>query len=115
LESRSHRELFASLAARAPEVLAAVHAGEEHAEKILEVEGEMLEEPSGSLQHLRQFLFSANPQRSPVSDGRFEFFSAPGEGLEAVEIARRILKLAERQVSFDQVAILLRNPDRYQP
>ncbi len=115
LESRAHRDLFARLAERAPEVLAAVQAGDEHAEKILGIEGEMLDEPSGSLQHLRKFLFSSHPRAVEVSDGRFEFFSAPGEGLEAVEIARRILRLAERNVPFDQVAILLRNPDRYQP
>ena len=39
-------------------------------------------------------------------------FSAPGESLEAVEIARRIARLG---IPFDQVAILLRQPDRYQP
>ena len=68
-----------------------------------------------SLEHLRQFLFSPEPQPYRENDGRFEFFSAPGEGLEAVEIARRIIRLAREGIAFDQVAILLRNPDRYQP
>jgi CRISPR/Cas system-associated exonuclease Cas4 (RecB family) len=44
----------------------------------------------------------------------FDIFSAPGEGLEAVEIARRILKLARTGIPFDEIAVLLRNPDRQQ-
>ena len=103
LESPAHREFFRALAARSTEVL----------------EAELGEGPSGdpahTLEHLRQYLFSPEPKRFTGNDGRFEFFSAPGEGLEAVEIARRILRLAREGVAFDQVAILLRNPDRYQP
>jgi len=105
LESRAHREFFQSLAVRAPEVL--------------EVELGEVGPGSGptttSLEHLRQFLFSAKPARLTKNDHCFEFFSAPGEGLEAVEIARRIKQLAREGKSFDQVAVLLRNPDRYQP
>ena len=103
LESRAHRTFFESLAAQAADV--------EEAEL-----GEGASpEAAHTLDHLRQFLFSPEPQRFDQNDGRFEFFSAPGEGLEAVEIARRILRLAREGVAFDQVAILLRNPDRYQP
>jgi hypothetical protein len=40
-------------------------------------------------------------------------FSAPGEGREAVEIARRLMQEAERGVPFDQMAILLRAPQTY--
>jgi ATP-dependent helicase/nuclease subunit B len=103
LESRAHQEFFKSLAARAPEVLEA-ELGEGSSENA-----------AHTLEHLRQFLFSPEPQPYRENDGRFEFFSAPGEGLEAVEIARRIIRLAREGVAFDQVAILLRNPDRYQP
>ncbi|MBZ5632908.1 MAG: PD-(D/E)XK nuclease family protein [Acidobacteriia bacterium] len=106
LESRAHQEFFASLAARAPEVLEA---------ELGEVGPGSIPAATNSLEHLRQFLFSPNSQRFAKDDGRFEFFSAPGEGLEAVEIARRIIRLAREGVPFDQVAILLRNPDRYQP
>src|SRR4029453_5181418 len=42
-----------------------------------------------------------------------EFFSAPGEGRECVEIARRILKEARRGVGFDEMAILVRSPHSY--
>ena len=40
-------------------------------------------------------------------------FSAPGEGREAIEIARRLLQEAERGVPFDQMAVLLRAPQTY--
>jgi len=41
------------------------------------------------------------------------FFSAPGEGREAVEIARRVLEEAARGVRFDDMAIVLRAPGVY--
>src|SRR5207245_7548835 len=41
------------------------------------------------------------------------FFSAPGEGREAVEIARRILDEARAGTSFDEMAVLLRAPEVY--
>jgi ATP-dependent helicase/nuclease subunit B len=106
LESRAHREFFKSLAARTPDVLEA---------ELGEVGLGSNPAPTTSLEHLRQFLFSAKPVRFTKNDHFFEFFSAPGEGLEAVEIARRIIRLAREGKSFDQVAILLRSPDRYQP
>jgi ATP-dependent helicase/nuclease subunit B len=105
LESRAHREFFESLAARAREVMDA---------ELGEL-GPGSSPATTSLEHLRQFLFSAKPTRFTKNDHCFEFFSAPGEGLEAVEIARRIIRLAREGIAFDQVAILLRNPDRYQP
>ena len=66
------------------------------------------------LAHLRRFLFK--PDVEPVQreqDGSLEFFSAPGEGRECVEIARRILKEARRGVKFDEMAILVRSPHSY--
>ena len=41
------------------------------------------------------------------------FFSAPGEGREAVEIARRILREARAGVRFDEMAVLVRSPQHY--
>ncbi len=66
------------------------------------------------LAHLRRFLFT--PGVEPVQreqDGSLEFFSAPGEGRECVEIARRILKEALRGVKFDEMAVLVRSPHSY--
>jgi ATP-dependent helicase/nuclease subunit B len=117
LDSYAHREFFRFLAGQAPAVFAAVTEGAEELEKILGVKAEDLDggAPETSLEHLRQYLFSASPPRYGTEDERFEVFSAPGEALEAVEITRRILRIAEGGVPFDRMAILLRSPDRYQP
>jgi hypothetical protein len=62
---------------------------------------------------LRRHLFEqTHPDpRPPAGDVRF--FSAPGEGRECVEIARRILQEARAGVAFDEMAVFLRAPQRY--
>jgi CRISPR/Cas system-associated exonuclease Cas4 (RecB family) len=71
-------------------------------------------EPGGvtSLESLQRNLFSAELIEPRDEDGSFEVFSTSGEALECVEIARRIVQSG---VPFDQTAILLRSPERYQP
>jgi hypothetical protein len=65
------------------------------------------------LDHVHRHLFSpATPPKS-AEDGSVVVFSAPGEGREAVEIARRILEEAARGVPFDDIAVLLRSPQTY--
>ena len=46
-------------------------------------------------------------------DKSVQFLSAPGESLEAVEIARLILDEAARGVRFQEMAVLLRTPSTY--
>jgi superfamily I DNA/RNA helicase len=48
-----------------------------------------------------------------MPDDSVEVFSAPGEGRECVEIARRVMSLARRGVPFDRIAVLMRSPDQY--
>ena len=62
---------------------------------------------------LRRYLFARKrpPEREPLGDVRL--FSAPGEGRECVEIARRVVEEARRGVAFDEIAIVLRSPQRY--
>ena len=50
-------------------------------------------------------------QAEPLDE--VELFSAPGEGRECVEIARRVLREARRGVPFDRIAIALRSPQHY--
>ena len=72
------------------------------------------ERGSDDLASLRRFLFETDiqpPER--VTDGSLEFFSAPGEGRECVEIARRVLQEARRGVRFDEMAIFVRSPQSY--
>jgi ATP-dependent helicase/nuclease subunit B len=47
--------------------------------------------------------------------GSVDVFSTSGEALECVEIARRIHGAAADGVPFDEMAILLRSPERHQP
>jgi CRISPR/Cas system-associated exonuclease Cas4 (RecB family) len=102
LPSAAHQEFAERLAASSPAALR-VSLGESDAA-----------EPPNALANLRSFVFS-DAAPTPASDEQFEIFSAPGEGLEAIEIARRIQALAKNGVAFDQIAILLRTPERYQP
>ncbi|MGE0520272.1 MAG: PD-(D/E)XK nuclease family protein [Candidatus Binatia bacterium] len=68
-----------------------------------------------SLDRLRAYLFaSANPPAAEPDDS-VRFFSAPGEGREAVEIARAILDEAAAGTPFDDMAVLLRAPATYTP
>jgi CRISPR/Cas system-associated exonuclease Cas4 (RecB family) len=66
------------------------------------------------LAQLRRFLFDTDVTPDERSlDGAFELFSAPGEGRECVEIARRILAHARAGVRFDEMAVLIRSPQSY--
>ena len=62
---------------------------------------------------LRRYLFATSqpPEREPRGD--VQLFSAPGEGREAIEIARRILQEARGGVAFDDMAVFVRAPQRY--
>ena len=67
-----------------------------------------------ALTNLQRRLFKE--EERPIEaepDGTVEVFSAPGEGRECVEIARRVLSIARRGVPFDRIAVLLRSPDGY--
>lgn len=66
-----------------------------------------------ALVRLQRYLFSPETPPRGVQDHSVSVFSAPGEGREAVEIARRLLQEAARGVPFDQMAVLLRAPQTY--
>ena len=70
-------------------------------------------ERATGLDRLRSQLFAttAPPLADPLDE--VELFSAPGEGRESVEIARRVLREARRGVPFDRIAIALRAPQHY--
>ena len=126
LETALRRELVEAVLARSPAVFAACLAADV---KNFSVLGGLLQtptaprpsppepRPSGSgltLDRIRQSLFAESVSPGGEPDSSLEYFSAAGEALECVEIARRIRKLAEQGSVFDRIAILLRSPDRYQ-
>src|SRR3989449_9175077 len=65
------------------------------------------------LTRARDFLFAAATPPPGAARGDVLFFSAPGEGRETVEIARRILDEARAGTPFDEMAVLLRSPEVY--
>jgi ATP-dependent helicase/nuclease subunit B len=75
---------------------------------------EALEQNGDSdLAALRRHLFQQTRPEARQPAGDVRFFSAPGEGRECVEIARRILQEARDGVPFDEMAVFLRAPQRY--
>lgn len=117
VESRSHEKFLAALVEKSPDVLAvALHDDEQSAASVLRVPAEDLDTqpPSGTLDRVRRWLFSPDQPPAAPTDPSL-LFSAPGENLECLEIARRIRALAADGTPFDRVAILLRNVDQYQP
>jgi ATP-dependent helicase/nuclease subunit B len=82
--------------------------------RALNLEVEVLAPDGDSdLSALRRHLFATSqpPERDPT--GEVRLFSAPGEGRECVEIARRILDEARQGVRFDEMAVFVRSPRDY--
>jgi len=98
-----HGKLAEVILARAPAVMQAC------------LEPQQSVQPISTLDRIRQSLFSPGSLATTEPDESLEYFSAAGESLECVEIARRIRKFAAGGQAFDRMAILLRSPERYQP
>jgi ATP-dependent helicase/nuclease subunit B len=117
VESESHEKFLAALIEKSPDVVATAITGDEQSiAAVLKVAPEDLDaEPTiTTLDRVRAWLFS--PEQPPAAPPDPELlFSAPGESLECVEIARRIRALAAQGTPFDRMAILLRNVEQYQP
>jgi hypothetical protein len=116
-----------SLALAAPAVLATAPAADEPTLRRLrdwlgvqvddlaqEISGEN-EAATGTqaIENLQRRLFKEGGSVEAKADHTVEVFSAPGEGRECVEIARRVLSLVRVGVSFDRIAVLLRSPEGY--
>jgi ATP-dependent helicase/nuclease subunit B len=117
VESQSHEKLLAALIEKSPSVLAiGSSADEQSVAGMLNVTAEDIDAttPTTTLDRVRTWLFSSQQPPAAPPDPEL-LFSAPGESLECVEIARRIRALAADGTPFDRIAILLRNVDQYQP
>ncbi len=115
ITNAAERAFVEALVRRAPAALATVPAGDGPTERTFETMGtiEREEPPDSGLDRVRRNLFApgATPAGDPLRE--VELFSAPGEGREAVEIARRILREARNGIPFDAMAIALRAPQQY--
>jgi CRISPR/Cas system-associated exonuclease Cas4 (RecB family) len=110
--------LVEALVAKAPRALATVPEGDGRALAALSAMGASIlndapGEASGSLSRLARHLFDPEAVPRGDADDEVRFFSAPGEGRECVEIARRIQTEARRGVPFDAIAVALRAPNTY--
>ncbi|HEV2379131.1 MAG TPA: PD-(D/E)XK nuclease family protein [Terriglobia bacterium] len=119
ISSVSEQRLIRALLERASDALITVPCGDERtlaaldsipgAEQIRAAEDHAV----SSLGRLRSYLFSPQEPGEAERDEGVCFFSAPGEGRECTEIARRMLDEARRGTRFDQMAVLLRAPSGY--
>ncbi|MFK8003344.1 MAG: PD-(D/E)XK nuclease family protein [Polyangiales bacterium] len=72
-------------------------------------------EVSTRLERCRTLLFTTGREASELRDASLDFFSAPGESRECLEVARRVRDLAREGVPFDAVAVVVHAPGRYRP
>lgn len=103
----------------APSVVASVPRGDQATLARLEALGFDLRRlpastsPLGALQE-RLFASEADIAKTPPSaTSALSVLSAPGESREAVEVARKIQNLAKSGTPFDEMAVLLRNPETH--
>jgi ATP-dependent helicase/nuclease subunit B len=117
MESAVEFALARQLIASAPETLITVPSGDLATLGYLETLGATVErlEPSGDsdLAALQRSLFAPRQPPERIARGDVRLFSAPGEGRECVEIARRILDEVRGGVRFDEIAVFLRSPREY--
>lgn len=119
IHSDAENELIAALVTKSRAALITMPEGDEktlNAVRTLSAETNFIEKcatDQSPLGRLRQYLFSTAKPPSGSRDDRVRMFSAPGEGRECVEIARRILEEARSGLRFDQIAIFLRSPSTY--
>ena len=68
-----------------------------------------------SLHRIREAVFTVGEVPEGELDASFQLLSAAGEGHECTEIVRSLLEEARQGTSFDRMAVLLRQPEIYQP
>jgi ATP-dependent helicase/nuclease subunit B len=95
-QSEIEAQFFWTLVQQSPQVMITMPSGDVSAITQLEKRGARLQimEEAGNtdLTQLARYLFSKEPPPQRIRSGELVWFSAPGEGRECVEIARRILK-----------------------
>ncbi len=114
------RSFLRALASRAPALLALEAARDAESRDALEdllgvASLQLASAVTNTLGRMRRDLFAPQLQPAPTSDASLDLFSAPGESLECVEVARRIHAAARAGIPFDAMAVILRGADRYQP
>ena len=117
LESEIEAQFLWALIQQSPQAMITVPAGDADTANQLEKRGvrlQIIEDGAhNDLTQLARYLFSKEPPPERSRTGELVWFSAPGEGRECIEIARRILQEADRGVRFDEMAIVIRSAQHY--
>lgn len=117
VRDEAEARLVAAIARQSPRVLATVPAGDLRTARALGAMGANVATidaaGEGSLARLQRHVFASGEVPRGERGEEVELFSAPGEGRECVEIARRIQAEARRGVPFDRMAVALRVPATY--
>lgn len=117
LEHRAEQAFVEAILDSAARVSATLPAADHRSLAFLSARGaavdERHDEGRGDLACVRRYLFTPHAPAPRELDGSLEFFSAPGEAREAIEIARRALDAARGGVRFDEMAVIVRSPDSY--
>jgi hypothetical protein len=120
LTSAADRRFLGALAREARSVFATAPHGDDRTLGVLRAAGfahdlasARVPAPSNALARLQQYLFATESTPAGEMDESVVLFSAPGEGRECVEIARRVVEEAARGVPYDEMAVLLRAPHVY--
>ena len=116
-DSEIEAQFLWALIQQSPQVMITVPAGDGDTANQFEKRGVQLqaieETHQNDLTQLARYLFSKEPPPERTRTGELFWFSAPGEGRECIEIARRILQEADRGVRFDEMAIVIRSNQQY--
>jgi RecB family exonuclease len=117
LDSAVEFELARRLIEAAPDALVTIPFGDRATLEMFKGAGmmpEVLEPPGASdITSVKRYVFAGTQPPARERTGEVRLFSAPGEGRECVEIARRILDEARSGVPFDEMAVFLRSPQDY--
>lgn len=119
IHSALEGDLIAALADSSPHLLITIPAGDVlTSNQVAAIPNQQEVQPGpikseSSLARLGCYLFSDNTPPEGTVDDHVVFMSAPGQERECVEMARLIVKEAKGGVRFDNMAVLLRSPDKY--
>jgi ATP-dependent helicase/nuclease subunit B len=119
LRTAAERQLARAIIDQSPSVLLTIVAGDRATEAFATSIGGTAEasaqgDGDEDLDRIRTHLFAPTTPERPARDGgAVQLISAPGEGREAVEIARRILEETRQGVPLDEIAVVVRLPETY--
>ena len=117
LTSTAERMFAAALFRQATRVLVVLPTGDDQTAHSLREMGIVVQrEPEANgdpMSAFRARLFDSDSEVAPPPPGTVTVQSAPGDALEAVEVARHVLAEARRGVPFSEIAVVLRRGERY--